>query len=151
MRPLTEVLGWLAFCLSLYLLVRCAQAADGPPCHHDGGNVVCTKAGFKVLTDKLIDGQTRARQCELALEDATSRTVECRHDCESLVPPVTVAPPKPQPVSALPAVSGASLVAISSAAVVLATVLSTWAPESRATLAVAGVTGLSLGVVLVLP
>lgn len=136
---------------SLYLLVRCAQAADAPPCQRVGESVTCTSTGFKVLTDKLIDAQLQATQCRLALADATSRAADCHADCEAIVPPVDSRPPEPPPRSPMPAVTGASLVAVSAAAVVLATVLSSWSPQARAGLALGGVSGLGIGMLIVLP
>lgn len=148
MKPATEGLGWLLLLLALYLLVRCAQAEEAPPCRRVGDEITCTAAGFKVLTDTLIDAQAASKVCKLALDDARGRIASCKADCPVLTAPVV--PPAP-PRSAMPAVLGAGTVAVGSAAIVLASALSSLGADWRAGLAAAGVATLSVGVVLVLP
>lgn len=151
-KAATEGLGWLLFLVSLYLLVRCGQAQAEEPCRRTGDEVTCEAAGFKVLTDRLVDLQTAVGVCRYQLRDATERAAGCRADCAALVPPTVppaaVAPPTQ---SSRQALTGAALVAIGAAGVVLAASLSDVGTDWRAGLAAAGLVGLSVGVVLVVP
>lgn len=151
-RLATEAAGWLLFLLALYLLVRCGNARAEEPCRRVDGTVVCSAVGFKALTDTLIDTEVALQQCRGEVGDLRGRITACRKDCAAIVPPVPVAPPvAPSPRSALPAVSGAAMVAIGAAGVVLATTLTQVGGDWRAGIATAGIASLSVGVVLVLP
>lgn len=149
MRPATEGVAWLVFLVSLYLLVRCGQAHAEEPCRRAGDDVVCTAAGFKVLTDTLVDTQTAVGICRFQLKTAESRVESCRRDCVAIVPPAP--PAEPVRTSAGQALTGAFLIAAGAASIAFAALLPEVDTSNRGWLAVGGLTGLSLGVALVLP
>lgn len=153
MRPRNELLLWLLFLTALYLLVRTARAEEAP-CRRDGEHVICTVAGLKVLTDRILDTDVSLRTCQEQLRDAQGRMIACDKDCAVRAPVVPPAPAEPRvsaPASAAKVLTGASLVAIGATGLTLAAALMDVSGDWRAGLATVGVISLSIGVVMVLP
>lgn len=61
----------------------------------------CTRDGFKVLTDLVVQHRARADKCELRLVDATQEAADertLRQQCQVALDAVEPCPPRPSPV-----------------------------------------------------
>lgn len=136
----------LSYALLSYLLAilifgvpTCAWADEAPACQREPGRVVCTEAGFTLLTDAMLDLQKRLDACQ----------------AQPAPPPVACNLPLPEPVAAPPVSASRPLAGlgagIASTLVLTVAVLVPMPTELRAGLSSLALSGLATSVYLVLP
>lgn len=117
-----------------------ADVVEEPACRHEGGRVSCSEAGFKTLTDTLIDERSENWKCAIKLSGC--ETQRDAYKAALLVPPPA---PKLHPRSVAALVIGVlGAVAVTSAAAV-----DILMPELRIAFGIAGSLALATGITLI--
>jgi hypothetical protein len=148
----------LIFLCFLLLSLLNAWADDAPKqepaCRRENGRISCSEAGFKTMTDALIDYRAgeekwslRHTACVMTREAAETSLVACEAG-RTLAEERLAAIKQPGPLRPVLAVTGAVLGAVALSAAFVVTDLP---PQVRLGLGAGGMVGLAAGYIFVLP
>jgi hypothetical protein len=128
-------------------VIPCIAFGQEQPCRRVDGNVVCSNAAFKILTDRCIDAQGQAKECAVKLDAVRKDYDEAKKALDACVASI---PPPPPPRSALRPALGFAAGVVGTALVAAAPLLNIdtgW----QVGMGLAGVGMLAGGFILVLP
>ena len=81
--------------LTTFLLISTARSEDKPCRRLDTGEVACTEAGFKKLTDHLLDLKAAVAQQQLALENVNADKADMDQIATKCQKALAAVPPPP--------------------------------------------------------
>lgn len=134
----------------LVAMTRCcplARAAE--PCHDEGPNVVCTKEGFRVLVDQLVEFDRQAQLCGVDLRQCKADRDDLQRRLDDVL--AIPQPPPPRPPRALAPMAGYALGLVGLVAAGLMPVLPLMPDGWRVAGGALGAAAVGVGALLVVP